>query len=297
MATAGDFGEEHMRIVRDAFAPTASQAEFEVMWAGAKSRGLDPVKKQIHFVKRWDSLRGCDVWSSQVSIDGFRSLAESTGLYDGQDEPEFTYTTDGEVMLARVRVYRKDISRAFVGVARWNEYVQTTKNGEPSHMWRKMEHAMLGKCAEALALRKAFPEKLGGLYTGDEMAQADNPVPLAPEWKQIEHPAPPAQLPPPAAPARGAGAALAAIEAAKDSAEVNALLAGIPAEWPKVRGNAWRKLLTFAPDAAIVDTVSALMREDIADPAILGKLMADAHARKGVLAANGAQPAAEPGAP
>ena len=168
-----DFGAEHMRIVRDHFAAGASKAQFDVLWLGAKARGLDPIKRQIHFVRRWDEAKQAEVWASQVSIDGFRSLANATGLYDGQDEPEHEYNAKGELVLARVRVYRKDISRPFVGVARWGEYVQTKKGGVPTHFWDKFAHTMLDKCAEALALRKAFPEALGGLYTSDEMAQAD----------------------------------------------------------------------------------------------------------------------------
>ena len=171
-----DFGAEHMRIVREAFAPTASQAEFEVMWAGAKARRLDPVRKQIHFVKRKQKFDGqwVERWTSIVSIDGFRAIAEQTGKYDGQDEPEYEYDEEQRLCLARVRVWRKDVSRPFVGVARWTEYVQTTQDGNPTSTWQKMEHTMLSKCAEALGMRKAFPEPLAGLYTGDEMAQADN---------------------------------------------------------------------------------------------------------------------------
>lgn len=169
------WGEEHMRIVRDAFAPTASPIEFMVMWAGAKSRGLDPVKKQIHFVKRWDDMRGCDVWSSQVSIDGFRAIAEATGKYDGQDEPEFSRDPEDGFLIAKVRVYRKDVGRPFVGVAMWPEFAQTKKNGDPVFMWKKMPYHMLAKCAEALALRKAFPEQLAGLYTPDEMGSDVEP--------------------------------------------------------------------------------------------------------------------------
>ncbi len=180
-----DFGPEHMAIVREAFAPGASEAEFAVMWAGAKARGLDPVRKQIHFVCRFDNQKQRDVWSSQVSIDGFRAIAEATGKYDGQDEPEFEYDKEERLIIARVRVWRKDIGRPFVGVARWSEYVQTKSGGAPTHMWAKMEHTMLAKCAEALGLRKAFPEPLAGLYTGDEMGQAGNesePRESRPAW-------------------------------------------------------------------------------------------------------------------
>ncbi len=191
-----DFGPEHMRIVREAYAPGASETEFAVLWAGAKARGLDPVRKQIHFVCRFDKQKNRDVWSSQVSIDGFRSIAENTGKYDGQDEAEHEYDNDGRLILSRVRIYRKDIGRPIVGVARWNEYVQTAKGGEPSHMWQKMEHTMLDKCAEANGLRKAFPEPLAGLYVNEEMGQADNAAPVAAAWVRVDHPPTPKPLPP-----------------------------------------------------------------------------------------------------
>lgn len=188
--SAEAWGEEHMQIVRDAFAPTASPIEFMVMWAGAKSRGLDPVKKQIHFVKRWDDMRGCDVWSSQVSIDGFRAIAEATGKYDGQDEPEFSRDPEDKSLVAKVRVYRKDVGRAFVGVAMWPEFAQTKKNGDPVFMWKKMPFHMLAKCAEALALRKAFPEQLSGLYTPDEMGSSDEPHSMNGPMENVINPPP-----------------------------------------------------------------------------------------------------------
>jgi hypothetical protein len=76
-----------------------------------------------------------------------------------------------------VRVWRRDWPRPAVGVARWSEYVQTTRDGNPTRFWRQMPHNQLAKCAEALALRKAFPAVLAKLYTPEEMAQADNGAP------------------------------------------------------------------------------------------------------------------------
>lgn len=175
LQSPGDFGDEHRRIVKDFFAPGATDLEFAILWAGAKSRGLDPVRKQIHFVSRNQKEKGegnverwVKKWASQVAIDGFRSIAEATGKYDGQDEPEYETSESGGVLVARVRVYRKDISRPFVGVAMWLEFVQLYE-GKPTSMWAKMPFHMLSKCAEAQAFRKAFPEQLGGLYTSEEM--------------------------------------------------------------------------------------------------------------------------------
>ena len=178
LASPGDFGEEHKRIVRDFFCAGASPAEFEVLWAGARARRLDPVRRQVHFVSRPD-MDGRKVWSSQVSIDGFRSIAEASGKYDGQDEPEFETDERDGVVLARVKVYRKDIGRPFVGVARWIEFAQLKTNGDPTRMWAKMPWHMLAKCAEALALRKAFPEELAGLY---EPAETGNDLPPGDSW-------------------------------------------------------------------------------------------------------------------
>lgn len=175
-ATPLVFTEEQRRIIRDTYANGASDSEFAVLMEVAKTRRLNPLLRQIHFVKRW-TPKG-DVWTVQAAIDGLRAIAERTGLYAGQDEPEFT-EDDGGLKFCKVRVYRKDWPRPAVGIAYFSEYVQTTRDKQtgktrPNEMWGRMPHTMLAKCAEALALRKAFPEDMGGLYTGDEMGQAEN---------------------------------------------------------------------------------------------------------------------------
>lgn len=166
------FTADQERMIRDAFANGASPSEFAVLMEIARARRLNPLLKQVHFVKRWDNQKRRDVWSTQVSIDGLRAIAERTGKYDGQDEPEFV-ERDGLVISCKVRVYRKDWTRPVVGVAYWDEYVQLTKEKNPTQFWARMPHVMLAKCAEALALRKAFPEDMSGLYTVDEMGQTE----------------------------------------------------------------------------------------------------------------------------
>lgn len=172
-----EFSDEQVQLLRDGYAPGASPIEFRMLLEVARLRRLNPFLKQIHFVKRRSKDRNdnwVETWTSQVSIDGLRAIAERTGKYDGQDEPEYERDKDGLILAAKVRVYRKDWSRPAVGVARWSEYVQTTHAGKPTKFWDTMPHVMIAKCAEALALRKAFPEDLAGIYTDEEMEQADN---------------------------------------------------------------------------------------------------------------------------
>ncbi len=170
-----EFSADQQAMIRDTFANGASPSEFAVLLEVARARRLNPLLRQIHFVKRWDSQKRRDVWSTQAAIDGLRAIAQRTGLYAGQDEPEFI-EEQGAIVACKVRVYRRDWQRPAVGVAYWAEYVQTTRDGAPTRFWQQMPHVMIAKCAEALALRKAFPEDMSGLYVPEEMAQADNPV-------------------------------------------------------------------------------------------------------------------------
>jgi len=118
----------------------------------------------------------------QAGIDGFRLVAERTGKYEGQTPQQWcgpdkvwheVWTDDAPPVAARVGVYKRGRREPTYAVAHWREYVQGYQ-GKPSGKWKDMPANQLCKCAEALALRKSFPAELSGLYTPEEMAQAEN---------------------------------------------------------------------------------------------------------------------------
>lgn len=130
----------------------------------AKRTGLDPILKQIYAVYRWNTRVGREVMSIQVGIDGMRLVAQRSGQFAGISDAIFDSEDNPEPKRATVTV-KKIINGVVVettATARWSEYYQD------SPLWKKMPYLMLSKCAEALALRKAFPNELSGIYTEDE---------------------------------------------------------------------------------------------------------------------------------
>lgn len=215
------FTADERRVILDTCCGGASESEAHALIAIAEARGLNPILGECYFVKRYDTQTRRDRWAVQSAIDSFRIKAEQTGLYAGQDEPEYEYDAKGNVTLARVRVWRKDWTRPSVGVARWGEYVQTTREGNPTRFWAQMPHNQLAKCAEALALRKAFPAVLSKIYVTEEMGQADNVVPY-------RHPEEPPRIDvKPAASLPAADGTFSKLCARLDAAEDVALINGI----------------------------------------------------------------------
>lgn len=166
---------EQLDLVKRTVFKGCTDDELKFFIYTCQRKGVHPLDKMIHPVAR----KGADdqrVVSFQAGIDFMRSEAESTGEYDGQDPAEYEFDDAHNPdwpTKAILKIYRRGIARPFVGEARWKEFYPGEKMG---FQWRKMPCVMLAKCAEAQALRKAFPKKLADLYAPEEMAQADTPV-------------------------------------------------------------------------------------------------------------------------
>jgi phage recombination protein Bet len=164
------FSETQLELIRNVAAKDCTENEIAQLLIMAQRTGLDPLAKQIYMIKR--SGRG----TLQTGIDGYRLIADRTDRYAPGREPSFAYDDQGGLWSATayVKKFAGGMWHEVAATAFWNEYAQTKKEGGLTDTWAKMPHVMLAKCAEALALRRAFPAELSGVYVKEEMDQADS---------------------------------------------------------------------------------------------------------------------------
>lgn len=169
--------DEQIDLVKNTLCPGITDDELKLFFYACKNAGLDPFVKQIYPVKRRKGEYS--KMTIQTGIDGYRLIAERSKKYVPGQEPEFKYIRDGRLFSATAYVKKLACDGTWHVVAAtafYDEYVQVKQDGSPNSMWAKMPRAMLAKCAEALALKKCFPAELSGIYSEEEMSQADNPT-------------------------------------------------------------------------------------------------------------------------
>ncbi len=174
------FTPDQVSLIKRTVANGTTDDELALFLYTAKRTGLDPLVRQIHAVKRGGKM------AIQVGVDGFRLVAQRSNSHAGTDDAVFETGDDGVPVMASVTVYKivQGTRVPFTATARWAEYFPGEAQG---FMWKKMPFLMLSKCAECLALRKAFPAELSGVYSPEEMAQAG---PVVEEQEPVSEPQP-----------------------------------------------------------------------------------------------------------
>jgi phage recombination protein Bet len=184
--TAQEQGHDNKKeLIKRIYCKGCSDDEVEIFVHVCRKTGLDPIMKQIYPIKRKQKIenRYVDVMTIITGIDGLRLIAERTGNYSPGRESTFTYDDKGILLSATSYIKKR------TGDGLWHEvsataYLEEYNAGQG--LWHKMPRAMLSKCAESLALRKSFPAEMSGLYSKEEMDQAESPMAKLPETLAIE---------------------------------------------------------------------------------------------------------------
>jgi phage recombination protein Bet len=161
---------DQVALIKRTIAEDFSDDELTMFIHQANKTGLDPLAKQIY---AWKDKHGKVCIGS--SIDGFRLTASRTGCYAPGRPTEYDIAPDGTLISATAYV------KVLAG-GEWHEvsesaYLEEFEGTQP--IWRQMPRVMLSKCAEARALRRAFPAELSGVYEGAEMDHSASPKPPA----------------------------------------------------------------------------------------------------------------------
>jgi phage recombination protein Bet len=169
----------------------APAADLAVFLHRCQVTRLDPFAGQICMVKRGSK------WTIQTEIDGYRVIAQRAAKRDGvvlsygptywfnaAGEKSELWLGDGDPAGAAVTVYKD--GKPHPGQVRFASFVQRDRDGHVTRQWKTMPDHMIAKCAEAQALRKAFPHDLEGIQTAEEAAYAEPQITVT----QVTPPAP-----------------------------------------------------------------------------------------------------------
>lgn len=158
------FNEDQIELIKNSICKGATNEELKFFLMACERTKLDPFARQIYSVPRGGQR------TIQTSVDGFRLIADRSGKYAPGREPTFEYDKNGNLVSATSYVMKQTKDGTWHEVSA-NAHFSEYNAGSP--LWKKMPRAMLSKCSECLALRKAFPSEMSGIYGKEEMDQAD----------------------------------------------------------------------------------------------------------------------------
>lgn len=183
-AVAGQTEAELIGVLQTSLYPGAAIGSVKMVLGYCRAAGLDPMQKPVHIVPMWDKNTKAMRDVVMPGIGLYRTQAARSGQYAGVTDPEFGPDVTEEMgglqitfpAWCRVTVKRLLGAQVVEFSARefWKEnYATAGKDStEPNAMWKKRPYGQIAKCAEAQALRKAFPE-FGSAPTADEMEGKD----------------------------------------------------------------------------------------------------------------------------
>lgn len=191
------YTERDIQLLRATYYPECTPQEIEFFLKAAAHSGLDPFTRQIYMQKREDRRRGRYSISIATSIDGMRAIAARSPDYAGQLGPQWcgkdgvwhdAWLTKEPPTAARVGILSHRFKEPLWAVARFESYCDPN-----SRTWREIPEVMIAKAAEALALRRAFPAQLSGVYSDEEISTipVDEPPPAPPPREEPRNPPPP----------------------------------------------------------------------------------------------------------
>ena len=192
-ALGSELNNSALALIRRTVAADTTDDEFNLFISYCTSLKLDPRRRQIYALVYNKNNPQKRKMSIIVAIDGFRSIAARSGCYrPDEDEPRFEIDPEQKgpanplgLVKAVVKVWQFAHGdwHPVSAVAYWDEYApvkeewaqgedgqrRPTGKREPDGKWKTMPRLMLSKVAEALALRKAWPDDFSGVYAEEEV--------------------------------------------------------------------------------------------------------------------------------
>lgn len=194
------FSEDEKKVIMTQFFPQGtSNEQMKFCMSVAKELGLNPITKEIWFIKRKSKVNNqwVEIVEPMTGRDSFLKIAHRSGQFGGIETDakieSVASLENGEwvnrnELVATCQVFRRDIEKPFIVSVNYNEYVQRSNAGDITKFWKEKPHTMLKKVAESQALKKAF--NIHGIYDEAEIRErfdtGVDAVPRAGDYTDVE---------------------------------------------------------------------------------------------------------------